>query len=97
MTATGIQIQNSQNILNRTFRVVISRTEENDCYIANIPSLNTCFAFGDTVEEAMANLHEALEGTLETMIAHGWDIPNDNNIMEATLTVPLPQSLSVTA
>ena len=49
------------------FRVVISREE--DCYLADIPSLKHCFAGGDTIEEAIENLKEALEGTLESMKA----------------------------
>jgi antitoxin HicB len=95
MTSTGIVIQNSQSVLNRTFRVVISRTPEDDGYIANIPSLEYCMAFGDTVEEAMSNLHEALEGTLETMVEHGWHIPDESQNMEAIITKSLPNSLSV--
>jgi antitoxin HicB len=49
------------------FRVVI--TKEEDCYLADIPSLRHCFAGGDTIEEAIENLKEALEGTLESMKA----------------------------
>ena len=47
------------------FRVIINKEE--DCYIADIPSLKHCFASGDTIEEAIENLKEALEGTLENM------------------------------
>jgi predicted RNase H-like HicB family nuclease len=48
--ATDEIIPNKLVLNTRSFGVVISRTEENDGYIANIPSLNTCFAFGDTIE-----------------------------------------------
>ena len=51
---------------NMVFRVVI--TKEEDCYIANIPSLKHCFAGGNSIEEAIENLKEALEGTLESVI-----------------------------
>ncbi len=94
MTDQGIIIQNTQNVLNRSFRVIISRTEENDCYMADIPSLNSCMAFGDTVEEAIANLNEALEGTLETMVAHGLAIPDESKNLEMTITVPMIKSLA---
>ena len=47
------------------FRVII--TKEEDCYIADVPSLKHCFAGGDTIEEAIENLKEALEGTLESI------------------------------
>lgn len=95
MNNQGVTIQNNLQVSSRTFRVIINRTEEDDGYIANIPSLNTCFAFGDTVEEAMTNLHEALEGTLEVMIEDGMHIPDDSKAMEMTITVPLHQSLQL--
>ena len=91
---TGVTIQNTNNVHTRTFRVVIKRTEEDDCYMADIPSLNTCFAFGDTVEEAMANLQEALEGTLEVMKEDGMPIPDDSKIMEMIITVPFESVLA---
>ena len=93
--AAGITIQNTNTVKTRSFRVVISRTEENDSYMSNIPSLNTCFAFGGTVEEAMSNLHEALEGTLEIMIEDGVSIPDDSKNMEMMITIPL-DSLALT-
>jgi antitoxin HicB len=92
---TDIILPNQKNINTRSFRVVISRTEEDDGYIANIPSLNTCFAFGDTVEEAMINLREALEGTLEIMMEDGVSIPDDSKNMEMMITIPLNNSLGV--
>jgi len=68
------------------FKVFI--TKEEDCYIANIPTLKHCFAGGDTIEEAIDNLREALEGTLESMKARNIPINDDSNVMEMTLQVP---------
>ena len=93
MAEKGVVIQNSQNILNRSFRVVISRTEEDDGYMADIPSLNSCMAFGDTVEEAIANLREALEGTIEPMEAHGLPIPDESKNLEMTITMHIGKPL----
>jgi antitoxin HicB len=67
------------------FRAVISKEE--DCYMANIPSLKHCFAGGDTIEEAISNLKEALEGTLESMQARNIAIADDSGLMEFTLNV----------
>jgi antitoxin HicB len=67
------------------FRVVI--TKEEDCYIADIPSLKHCFSGGDTIEEAIENLKEALEGTLESMQARNIPIPDDSNIIEMSINV----------
>jgi len=68
------------------FKVFI--TKEEDCYIADIPTLKHCFAGGDTIEEAIDNLREALEGTLESMKARNIPINDDSNVMEMTLQVP---------
>lgn len=68
------------------FKVFI--TKEEDCYIADIPTLKHCFAGGDTIEEAIENLKEALEGTLESMQARNIPITDDSNVMEITLQIP---------
>ena len=70
------------------FRVVIQKEE--DCYIADIPSIKHCFAGGDTIEEAIENLKEALEGTLESMKARNIPIKDDSQIMEYTLNIESP-------
>ena len=70
------------------FRVVIQKEE--DCYIADIPSIKYCFAGGDTIEEAIENLKEALEGTLESMKARNIPIKDDSQIMEYTLNIESP-------
>jgi predicted RNase H-like HicB family nuclease len=41
------------------------------CEILNV------YTFGDTYEEALAKIHEAIEVTLESMIKHGDPIPVD--------------------
>ena len=40
------------------FRVIINKEE--NCYIADISNLKHCFAGGDTIQEAIENLKEAL-------------------------------------
>ena len=55
------------------FKVFI--TKEEDCYIVDIPTLKHCFAGGDTIEEAVENLGEALRGTLESMKARNIAFP----------------------
>jgi predicted RNase H-like HicB family nuclease len=49
--------------------------QESDCWVADIPDLQTCCAFGDTPEEALAEVKVAMEGWLETARAHGLEIP----------------------
>ena len=43
------------NIINIFF------SDEDDCYVADIPDLEHCSAFGDTPEEALAKVKRAKE------------------------------------
>ena len=67
------------------FGVIINKEE--DCYITDIPSLKHCFVRGDTIEEAIENLKEALRGTLESMKDRNIPIPDDSNIIELSINV----------
>ena len=50
---------------------------ESGGYIVEVPSLPGCRSEGDTVEEAIANIREAIEVYTESMIAHGEEVPED--------------------
>ncbi|MFN3784864.1 MAG: type II toxin-antitoxin system HicB family antitoxin [Spirosomataceae bacterium] len=89
MGQTGIEIQNAQHVLNRTFRVVVSYSDEDKVYYASIPSIEGCMTYGDTVEEAMKHIKEAAEGILAVMQEERWDIPDDSQTMEYHLHIPL--------
>lgn len=95
MSVQNTVLESNGNVGTRSFRVIIKRTDENDGYIADIPSIHYCFAFGDSPEEALENLREALEGTLEMMIEDGTPIPDDSKTMETIITITNLPSLSV--
>ena len=44
-------------------------------YTVEVPSLPGCISEGDTVEEAIANIREAIELHIKSMIAHGEEVP----------------------
>ena len=48
------------------FRVVIEK-DETGYYVAEVPALPGCVSQGKTLEEAKANIKEAIEGWLEVM------------------------------
>jgi predicted RNase H-like HicB family nuclease len=50
-------------------------SEEDGCYVADLPDFRTCSAFGDTPEEALAELLIAKGGWIETMQELGRPIP----------------------
>jgi antitoxin HicB len=79
---------------NQTFRVVITK-DEDGTFIADIPSLNHCTSYGDTLELAMANIKEALAGTIEVMLEEGIPVPDDSNQIEYSLSYPVKSNLEM--
>ena len=56
-------------------------------YTVMVPSLPGCITYGDTVEEAIEMGKEAIELYIESLRAHGDEIPTDEQTLEYTLTV----------
>lgn len=50
-------------------------SSEDECWIADVPDLKPCSAHGDTPEEAIANIQNAIELWLETAVENGLAIP----------------------
>lgn len=57
------------------YRIDINWSEEDKCYIANIPELPNCMTHGETIEEAVIMAKEAAQGYLETLKQEGLPIP----------------------
>jgi predicted RNase H-like HicB family nuclease len=57
------------------FTVIIE--PDNGSYHAYVPALKGCHIFGDTLEEAQANIVEAMQLHLESMLEGGEEIPED--------------------
>ncbi len=50
-------------------------SDEDKCWIGDVPDLHPCSAHGDTPDEALANVGQAMEGWLETAIKTGRPVP----------------------
>lgn len=48
---------------------------EDGCWIADVPDLRPCSAHGETRAEALASVHDAIEGWLETARTRNLPIP----------------------
>ena len=48
---------------------------DDDCWVADVPDLKSCSAFGDTPVEAMAEAQVAIAGWIEAAIANGLPVP----------------------
>ena len=59
----------------RDYHINIFYSEEDDGYIADIPDLEACSAFGDTPEKALRQVEIAKSAWLEAARAEGKPIP----------------------
>jgi len=71
------------------FTVVIEPDEQG--YHAFVPVLPGCHSFGDTLDEARANIVEAMQLHVESMEADGEPIPIEQEPLFITrLSIPVP-------
>jgi len=63
------------------YAVVIHHAEEGG-YWAEVPSLPGCFAQGESVEETLADMQEAIQSHLEALKSDGQTIPIDDVLPE---------------
>ena len=68
------------------FKVLIE-PDETGGYVVSCPSLSGCFSQGDTIEEALENIKEAIELCLEDMKEHGELIPDTAHVLIGSVTV----------
>ena len=58
-------------------RQVVLIPDETGGYTVEVPSLPGCISEGDTLDEALINIKEAIDLWIEDAIAHGEEIPDD--------------------
>lgn len=59
----------------KDYHINIFYSEEDACYIADIPDLSSCSAFGATPEEALREVEKAREAWLEVAKDKGLPVP----------------------
>ena len=75
-----------------TFEVVIEKEPEDEGYFAYSPTLPGCFSNGRTIEEAKHQFRDALQLHLSSLLAHGFPIPQNENLVHVSeLTVGIPE------
>ena len=67
------------------FTVIIEKDEAG--FFAECPTLSGCFTQGDTYEEALKNIREAIEVYLEDLVAEGEKIPASDMVSVAAVEV----------
>ena len=61
----------------KSYQLTVVIEPDEDAFHAFVPSLPGCHTFGMTVDEARANILEAMELHLECMLEEGEAIPSD--------------------
>jgi antitoxin HicB len=69
----------------REYEVVLT-PEEGSGFSVTVPALPGCVSQGETREEALAMIREAIEGYLESLQAHGDPIPGPVEIERVTVS-----------
>lgn len=57
------------------YNINVYWSDEDGCWIADVPDLRPCSAHGDTPEDAMANVRNAIDGWLAVARDRGFPIP----------------------
>lgn len=57
------------------YHIDLDWSDDDQCWIANVPDLKTCSALGDTPEQALAEVQVAMQGWLEAANEMGFPIP----------------------
>jgi predicted RNase H-like HicB family nuclease len=68
------------------YRVILDPEPEGG-YSVWVPALPGCVSQGDTPEEALANIREAIQSYIESALKHGESLPDERAISEAIVEV----------
>lgn len=66
---------------------VMLRKEPEGGYTVTVPSLPGCVTYGETIEESLMMVKEAIEGYIESLKAYKEEIPSDNGVLEYHLSI----------
>ena len=60
------------------YKVILEWNEDGGGYTVTVPALPGCITEGDTVDEALENAREAIQGYLEALKAQGRPVPGQD-------------------
>ena len=66
---------------------VILEPETDGGYAVWVPALQGCISQGETPEEALANIREAIQCYIESSLKHGESLPDESAMVDATVEV----------
>ena len=71
---------------NLNYRVLLTKEPEGG-FTANVPALPGCITYGEDMEKAITMAKDAIELYLESLIAHGEQVPTEENTFEYSVSV----------
>ena len=75
----------------KRYLVVVEGGQNGENYGAYSPDVLGCVATGDTLQEVLNNMQEALEFHLEGMVLHGEQLPEGESVTAVYLAVHEPK------
>jgi predicted RNase H-like HicB family nuclease len=69
-------------MLNKKIGIAIEEGGPDQAFGVIFPDIEGCFSAGDTLDEAIENAQEAVEGYLEVLLEDGDELPNFKSIQE---------------
>ena len=82
--------EKARRLASRSYLVAIQRdesTEGQPLFVALHPELPNCFAQGETIEEALAELSEAREEYIASLLEDGLEVPEPETVRTITGSV----------
>lgn len=74
-----------------TFEIVAEKEAEDTGHLAHSPTLPGCYSNGKTIEEAKRNIRESIQRHLQSLLAHGQSVPQNEKLVHVEeLTVAVP-------
>lgn len=64
-----------EQLVQHKYEIILYWSNEDGCYVAEVPELPGCSAHGNTQEESLRNIHQAIDLWIETAIEDGVVVP----------------------
>jgi antitoxin HicB len=72
----------------RSYRILL-REEPEGGYTVSVPTLPGCITYGENIPDAISMAREAIALYIQSLVAHGEEIPSEAGTLEYTITVPI--------
>jgi len=73
--------------VSREYRVMLEPDLDDGGYTVWVPVLPGCVSQGESLEEALANIREAIQCWEESALKHGEELPDESAMTEVTVPV----------